>query len=81
VTFSSAFEEFFDLRRQHLSNGKHVAQWQTTMQRYVFPAIGERAIDDIEQPRSSLSSNPSGSQSLRPPHVCCNGSAPPSTAD
>ena len=40
--FRDAFEAFFEIRRQHLSNGKHVQQWQNTMRDYVFPKIGDR---------------------------------------
>lgn len=31
VSFTQAFEDFFAIRKQHLSNGKHVQQWQNTM--------------------------------------------------
>ena len=37
VTFADAFDVFFETRRQQLSNGKHVQQWQNTMRDYVFP--------------------------------------------
>jgi integrase len=47
VTFSDAFEAFFDVRRQHLANGKHVQQWQSTMRDYVRPHIGHRSVADI----------------------------------
>ncbi|MEQ1647042.1 MAG: integrase arm-type DNA-binding domain-containing protein [Hyphomicrobiaceae bacterium] len=47
VTFKTAFETFFEIRRQKLSNGKHVKQWETTMQTYVFPVIGKRPVSDV----------------------------------
>jgi hypothetical protein len=47
VTFRSAFEQFFAVRRQRLSNGKHIQQWQNTMRDYVFPAIGDLAVANI----------------------------------
>ena len=47
VSFTQAFEDFFAIRKQHLSNGKHVQQWQNTMRDYVFPAIGKRPVADI----------------------------------
>jgi Arm DNA-binding domain len=47
VTFRSAFEQFFAVRRQRLSNGKHVQQWENTMRDYVFPAIGNLPVADI----------------------------------
>lgn len=47
VSFTQAFEEFFTIRKQHLSNGKHVQQWQNTMRDYVFPTIGKRPVADI----------------------------------
>ncbi len=47
VTFRQAFEQFFAVRRQRLSNGKHVQQWENTMRDYVFPAIGDLPVGDI----------------------------------
>lgn len=47
VSFTQAFEDFFAIRKQHLSNGKHVQQWQNTMRDYVFPTIGKRPVADI----------------------------------
>jgi len=47
VSFTKAFEDFFAIRKQHLSNGKHVQQWQNTMRDYVFPTIGKRPVADI----------------------------------
>ncbi len=47
VTFRKAFEDFFAVRRQQLSNGKHVAQWSTTMETYVFPVLGRRPVAEI----------------------------------
>lgn len=40
VTFEQAFEDFFAIREQQLSNGKHVQQWRNTMRDYVLPKIG-----------------------------------------
>jgi Arm DNA-binding domain len=40
VTFRRAFELFFATKRKSLSNAKHAAQWQSTMETYVFPTIG-----------------------------------------
>ena len=47
VTFEDAFNVYFAIRRQKLSNGKHVAQWQTTMATYAFSTIGRRPVADI----------------------------------
>jgi hypothetical protein len=46
VTFRRAFELFFE--RKSLSNAKHAAQWQSTMETYVFPTIGNRPVADVE---------------------------------
>lgn len=35
------------IRKQHLTNGKHVQQWRNTMRDYVFPTIGKRPVADI----------------------------------
>lgn len=47
VTFTAAFEQFFAVRRQRLSNGKHVQQWENKMRTYVFPSIGDLPVADI----------------------------------
>ena len=38
VSFRDAFDAFLEIRRQHLRNGKHVAQWTSTMEAYVLPS-------------------------------------------
>jgi integrase len=48
ITFHRAFETFFDSKRKSLSNRKHAAQWQSTMESYVFPSIGSRPVGEIE---------------------------------
>ena len=47
ATFAEAFETFFAIREQQLSNGKHVQQWRNTMRDYVLPKIGRRAVADV----------------------------------
>lgn len=47
TTFADAFETFFTVKRQTLSNKKHREQWVSTMRTYVFPAIGDTPIADI----------------------------------
>jgi integrase len=47
ASFRQAFDTFFDLRKQSLSNGKHLKQWPATMEAYVFPRIGDRPVSDI----------------------------------
>jgi hypothetical protein len=44
---SDAFESFFEVRRQQLSNGKHVQQWQNTMRDYAFPVFGDHPLAEI----------------------------------
>ncbi len=47
VTFHQAFDSYFEMKAQQLSNPKHAAQWQSTMEAFVFPSIGKRPIADI----------------------------------
>jgi integrase len=47
VSFKDAFEAFFEIRCQQLSNSKHVEQWRSTMASYVFPVIGRRPVAEI----------------------------------
>lgn len=46
-TFAKAFEAFFAVREQQLSNGKHAQQWRNTMRDYVLPKIGQRPVSDV----------------------------------
>ena len=48
ITFRRAFETYFAAKRKSLSNAKHAAQWQSTMETYVFPTIGDRPVAEIE---------------------------------
>lgn len=47
VTFRDVFEDFFQLKKKSLSNGKHIWQWTTTMEMFVFPVIGDRPVAEI----------------------------------
>jgi integrase len=47
TTFKQAFETFFEVKRQSLSNAKHIKQWPSTMQTYVFPTIGKKPVGDV----------------------------------
>jgi len=47
VTFKQAFESMFELRKKQLSNAKHMGQWTSTMETYVFPTIGKKAVSDV----------------------------------
>ncbi len=52
-TFREAFEVLLALKRKQLSNAKHLAQWSSTMETYVFPKLGKRPVADIT-PRDIL---------------------------
>jgi integrase len=47
VSFQQAFGSMFDLRKKALSNAKHLQQWSSTMEAYVFPTIGEKPVADV----------------------------------
>ena len=46
-TFAEAAAAVIDLRRPTWSNPKHAAQWESTMATYVYPIIGDMAVDEI----------------------------------
>jgi integrase len=48
ITFAVAFETYFEQKQHTLSNGKHVAQWRSTMQRYVLPKIGAAPVAEVD---------------------------------
>jgi len=47
VSFRHAFAAFFAIRQKALSNAKHLGQWPATMETYVFPRIGDKAVSEI----------------------------------
>ena len=47
LTFQAAFDGYFEMKEQQLSNEKHRAQWRSTMQAYVFPVIGKRPVEEV----------------------------------
>ena len=47
LTFQGAFDGYFEMKEEQLSNKKHKAQWRSTMRAYVFPSIGKRPIAQI----------------------------------
>lgn len=46
-TFARAAELAHAARTSGFKNGKHVAQWLTTLQTYANPAIGEKPVDQV----------------------------------
>ncbi len=49
-TFRDAALRVHDEHKQSWKNGKHQAQWISTLETYAFPMIGNRAVDKIEGP-------------------------------
>lgn len=47
VTFSEAFDAYMAVRSRSLTNAKHLRQWGSTMEAYVFPTIGDRPVAEI----------------------------------
>lgn len=47
VSFRSAFETMFEIREKNLKNPKHIAQWRSTLEAYVFPKIGKMSVADV----------------------------------
>ena len=46
-TFADAARKVYELRRPGWRNAKHAHQWIATLEEFVFPRIGARAIDDV----------------------------------
>ncbi len=47
VTFEEAFWTYFEVKQHTLSNAKHLKQWPSTMEAYVFPAIGKMPVNEV----------------------------------
>ncbi len=48
TTFRTVFDISFAQRQKQLSNAKHLQQWRSTMDAYVFPKIGDTLIAEIK---------------------------------
>lgn len=48
-TFEQAARQVFEEARPAWKNPKHIAQWIGTLERYVFPFIGKRPVDQIDE--------------------------------
>jgi integrase len=47
VTFKKAAEDYIDTNRAGWSNPKHAKQWTSTLSKWVYPLIGDRAVAGI----------------------------------
>ena len=47
TTFRAMFDISFAQRQKQLSNAKHLKQWQSTMEAYVFPVIGDTPVTEV----------------------------------
>lgn len=48
LTFKEAAERFLPTKTTEFRNPKHIAQWRSTLEAYVFPTIGRLAVAEIE---------------------------------
>lgn len=48
ITFKEATARYLDLHNDTWKNGKHRAQWQSTLERYAFPCLGARPVCAID---------------------------------
>jgi integrase len=46
-TFIEAALRYIELNRPSWRNAKHAAQWESTLQTYAYPAIGDKPVDQI----------------------------------
>lgn len=49
-TFEEAARRIFEERKEAWRNAKHAAQWMSSLETYVFPDLGARAVDHVETP-------------------------------
>ena len=48
VTFKKCAEMYLKAHRDSWKNPKHAAQWESTLETYVYPAVGDLAVADID---------------------------------
>jgi hypothetical protein len=71
VRFGAAFESYFEMKEQQLSNPKHVAQWRSTLEAYVFPSIGATPVSDVTPAQVIDILKPIGQTSTKRPNAYC----------
>lgn len=49
-TFADAARKVHEEQKAGWKNGKHQNQWITTLEKYAFPTLGDRVVNDIEGP-------------------------------
>jgi integrase len=50
ICFADAAHKFLTAKRSEFKNAKHAAQWQTTLENYAFPVIGQMMVNQVELP-------------------------------
>lgn len=48
VTFKKAAQDYIASKRDEWKNPKHAAQWPSTLESYVYPIIGDLAVNDVD---------------------------------
>lgn len=48
MTFEKAAAEYLKKKLRELDNAKHRAQWQSSLEQYVFPIIGKTPVSEVE---------------------------------
>jgi integrase-like protein len=48
VTFKTCDEQYIALNSSSWQNAKHAAQWQSTLETYVYPALGNEPVAEID---------------------------------
>jgi integrase len=48
VTFRQEANAYIDAHRSGWKNAKHAEQWRSTLETYVYPTIGDVAVDDVD---------------------------------
>ena len=47
-TFEEAAKQYYENVRHGWKNGKHIAQWLSTLEAHAFPAIGSRPVGEVD---------------------------------
>ena len=71
TTFRHMFEISFAQRQKQLSNAKHLKQWSSTMEAYVFPRIGDVPVANVTTAQVLDVLTPSGLKNPKPPSASC----------
>ena len=66
TTFKQCAADLIEARRVEWGNAKHAAQWESTLQKYAYPVLGDLSVAEIDKALVIKALDPFGARSRKP---------------